>query len=449
MKELYDIFSDLFQRRGVGIVAAVIFGMVLFVVIKWKIDSIMSWITWGVDQVKRLIFLWQLVPELQGKVKELEADLVVAQSENKKLTKKWDDLWKKYDGQKDVVVQLDQESKTLSQTIDGTLNLGGRLWNSPLAETAPPFISLQDRVTPIISVVNLKGGVGKSTVSGNLGAAYAQSGHVLLVDLDYQSSLTLLCVNQDNNLIENLNLKEKTGPHFFRDSDHSFASLLKRVTPAKDIDGDVVITHDRLADVETHLLFRSLLDQTFTEDVRLILRTALHTPGLNEKYQHIILDCPPRPTTACINALACSDYILIPVIPDYTSLLPVARLLDLLGSLHGIFPNISKVGVVANMTYNWNKFSDQQEKDWVRIQDECKVIAKRGNIDVTFFKTTIKRASEFAKAASENRLAAIDPDYDDICTAFKSLAKDVTKMLKKKVSAGAAEESGEPADVAG
>ena len=50
---------------------------------------------------------------------------------------------------------------------------------------------------PIISVVNLKGGVGKTTVTTNLGATlWTKKNQVLLIDLDFQASLTLRCLSQ-------------------------------------------------------------------------------------------------------------------------------------------------------------------------------------------------------------------------------------------------------------
>ncbi len=50
---------------------------------------------------------------------------------------------------------------------------------------------------PVIAVMNLKGGVGKTTLTANLGAMFSRSKRVLLVDLDYQGSLTSMCLSPE------------------------------------------------------------------------------------------------------------------------------------------------------------------------------------------------------------------------------------------------------------
>ena len=75
---------------------------------------------------------------------------------------------------------------------------------SPRRRRAAPFRPLSQRRTPILSFVNLKGGVGKTTISANLAVALGEEGwRVLVVDLDYQSSLSqiLLCPAEMDELI--------------------------------------------------------------------------------------------------------------------------------------------------------------------------------------------------------------------------------------------------------
>ena len=65
------------------------------------------------------------------------------------------------------------------------------------------------------------------------------------------------------------------------------------------------------------------------EDVRFRLRVRLHSPQLRDHYDAVIIDCPPRLTTGSINALAASDYVLIPVLLEDTSAEAVPRILGL------------------------------------------------------------------------------------------------------------------------
>ena len=77
---------------------------------------------------------------------------------------------------------------------------------------APPFRPLSQRRTPIFSLVNLKGGVGKTTITANLAVAMSQHGwRVLVVDLDYQGSLSqvLLSGKELNELFVSRNLVDE------------------------------------------------------------------------------------------------------------------------------------------------------------------------------------------------------------------------------------------------
>src|SRR5207247_1162254 len=70
----------------------------------------------------------------------------------------------------------------------------GKLWQRANVVSPPPFINPMDRKARFVAVINLKGGVGKTTLTANVGVGLARKGHrVLLVDLDFQGSLTRLC----------------------------------------------------------------------------------------------------------------------------------------------------------------------------------------------------------------------------------------------------------------
>jgi Mrp family chromosome partitioning ATPase len=77
--------------------------------------------------------------------------------------------------------------------VERAMRKDGQTWTEKVLANAPAFKPLEPegRGTPIISVLNLKGGVGKTTITANLGAALDAMGYrVLIVDLDLQGSLT-------------------------------------------------------------------------------------------------------------------------------------------------------------------------------------------------------------------------------------------------------------------
>src|SRR5260370_32303903 len=72
-------------------------------------------------------------------------------------------------------------------------------WSNPLPNGVAPFRPLSERRAPIVAIANLKGGVGKTTLSANLGATLWSKDpkkRVLLIDLDYQANLPLGCFDR-------------------------------------------------------------------------------------------------------------------------------------------------------------------------------------------------------------------------------------------------------------
>src|SRR5205085_12480583 len=113
--------------------------------------------------------------------------------------------------------------------------------------------------------------------------------------------------------------------------------------------------------METWLMARWLI-RPQDGDVRLTLRAALHGPGAAGEFDRVLIDCPPRLTTACVNALACCDYILIPVNLDRTATLAAPRLLGLLRQLRPVLmPGLCGVGLVANRSSRTALVADEQD----------------------------------------------------------------------------------------
>jgi len=161
----------------------------------------------------------------------------------------------------------------------------------------------------VISMCNQKGGVGKTTSTINLGAALAEYGRkVLLVDLDPQGALSA-----------GLGV-----PHY--DLTHTVHNLL--VEPRVGID-DVLI-HTRVDGLD---LVPSNIDLSAAE-IQLVnevgreqsLARALH-PVL-DRYDYVLIDCQPSLGLLTVNALACSDGVVIPTECEFFSLRGLALLTD-------------------------------------------------------------------------------------------------------------------------
>ena len=92
--------------------------------------------------------------------------------------------------------KLRRNAAKLSANLENIKVSNGRIWEVPVTGNASPFRSLSQRRTPILSLLNLKGGVGKTTITANLAVAMFQQGwRVLVVDLDHQGTLSQLLLS--------------------------------------------------------------------------------------------------------------------------------------------------------------------------------------------------------------------------------------------------------------
>jgi cellulose biosynthesis protein BcsQ len=313
-------------------------------------------------------------------------------------------------------------------------DLEGKFWEKPPAETPPPFRPLTAQRPPIIALVNLKGGVGKTTLTANLGATlWTQKRRTLLVDLDNQGSLTALCL--PSHRIQDLH---RGGGKFVH-------HLLKTPTPdaawnllarIDDTDSCLLAAAEELADAEEHAKAAWLL-QPGARDIRYDLRAVLHAPLLQDRFDVMLLDCPPRLSTACINALTACDYVLIPVLIDKTSTDAVPRLLKWLRHLkaRGVCPELQVLGVLGNRVHFFKQEPVKREADlWEKLGRECR---DAWGGDVHLFESFVPNKSEFAVAAEKRKLAALDAD-------IKPFFKDLAAELQQR---GALHASRRPATV--
>lgn len=185
-------------------------------------------------------------------------------------------------------------------------------------------------MTNVISIVNQKGGVGKTTTTVNLSAYLAQHGEkVLVIDLDPQGNAT-------------------SGYGFDKSAlETSVYDLLVNDTPITEViqstnreNIDMCPTNINLAGAEVELV-SAMSRET-------ILKRAVDT--ISENYDFILIDCPPSLGLLTLNALAASTDVIVPIQGEYYALEGLTQLVDTINLVRKhLNPTIGIFGVVITM----------------------------------------------------------------------------------------------------
>jgi cellulose biosynthesis protein BcsQ len=377
---------------------------------------------------------------LQQVLRERDAALQAAQGELVDLQRQAAAHKQQVQKHEATIERLRQAPPNPAQPPHDVVDITERIWERAVpVGSAPPFCPLGPRKTPVLAVVNLKGGVGKTTITANLGATlWTEAQKALLIDLDFQASLTARCLSRRARL--DLRNSGRYAQDFFlnrppapdlssallsRATEVSFADCPEGLIELERQQGFILPADERLADIETGLMIRWLYQQG-TTDVRFLLRQALHGRAVWQQFRCVLIDCPPRLTTACVNALACSDYVLIPVLLDSTSTERVPTLLEWLQRLHkaGVCPGLKGVTVLANRVGR-NK---HQAQAWANLPGECAGIWSGALI---FLRTQIHDDSCFTEASARNWPAVLrrTKPFDGIRSNFRDVLAEFRELI--------------------
>lgn len=340
---------------------------------------------------------------------------------------------------------LDAIVTRLEKQIEGVTKQDGRVWNVPVGSDAPLFVPLSRRKAPVISVLNLKGGVGKTTITANL-AGYLSSvaeKRVLMIDLDHQRSLTQLLLSTANR--QSAANARHTVQDFLLNSQRSGTDLHAAAEKIPGLNRCSLVTNSdpelshgaakSLDDVEMSLLSNWLVKPN-EGDARFLMRSALQSEVIGQEFDCVIIDCPPRLTTGCINALTASDFVLIPAQLEEVSIRSVPHLLTRLKILRdaNVLSHLRILGIVANMvTANAKERGSAEAKLLRRI--EASALEIWGH-QVKGFKAMLRDSGFYLSATREleqfDRLS-LAVENNAIRLQYEPLFKEIQERIDESI----------------
>jgi chromosome partitioning protein len=198
----------------------------------------------------------------------------------------------------------------------------------------------------IITIGNLKGGVGKTTLAANFAAYISQTLNqdVLLIDLDYQGSLSnmLMLAIEREDVPSNVDRLFEPGANLIT-LEEAIIQLVPKINR-----GWLVPSNYGFAQVENRLLLNWLLQSDGGVDVRHRLANVLLRPEVRRSYKLIILDMPPRMTLGTVNALVTSHYFFVPTVLDTLSAEAVSQFLTSVKQIKSdLSLNIELAGIIG------------------------------------------------------------------------------------------------------
>ena len=253
----------------------------------------------------------------------------------------------------------------------------------------------------IFAVANQKGGVGKTTTTVNLAACLAEKRKkVLMVDMDPQGNATSgLGVEKDKQLITSYEMLL---------GDYTAEECIQHL---KEFKLSVIPSNMNLAGAEVELIG--------IERREMLLQEALNT--VKDRFDYILIDCPPSLSMLTVNALCAADAVIVPLQCEFFAMEGLTQLINTVNLVkRRLNPRIEIEGIVFTMFDNRTNLSNQ-------VVDEV-----RGYMPDQVYETLIPRNIRLGEAPSYGLPIIYYDEKSKGAESYRELAAEVIKRSKKR-----------------
>lgn len=251
-----------------------------------------------------------------------------------------------------------------------------------------------------IALVNNKGGQGKTTTAVNLSAFLSMQGkRILLIDLDSQKSASL-SLGFDNN-------EDKTIANVLIEGE-PIENAIKKTEVAN---LDIIIGDIALSNLDVIIAGIKGREHKLKDSLK----------AVKNQYDYIFLDSPPSLSLLTINALTASDYVLVPVTPQYLSMEGLRQLLSVINKIKNTMnARVELLGIVFTMVDYRMKVTDEVIK------------TIRSHFKKEVFKTVIRQNVKLIEAPSFSKTIFDYAGSSSGAEGYRSLGREVIKRCQSK-----------------